>query len=238
MTAQEVVSREEWVKVRKELLDEEKEFTRARDLLSVHRGKLRWVKVDKEYVFEGDEGKLTLEELFADKSQLVIYHFMFGPDWEQGCKACSFVCDHIDPARVHLEQRDVMLVAASSAPLSQLLPFKKRMGWNFNWVSSAGCEFNQDFHVTFSREEMETGEVYYNYQMQQFPVEEAPDASFFIRNGSGEVFHTYSCYARGLESLIGTYNILDLVPRGRDEGGLPYPMDWVRHHDNYDGGNE
>lgn len=238
MTAQEIVSREEWVKARKELLDEEKEFTRARDLLSARRRNLPWVKVDQQYVFEGEEGKLTLEELFAEKSQLIIYHFMFGPDWEQGCKACSFVCDHIDPARVHLEQRDVMLVAASSAPLSQLLPFKKRVGWKFNWVSSAGSEFNKDFHVTFSRDEMETGELYYNYQMQQFPVEEAPGASVFIRNGSGEIFHTYSCYARGLENLIGTYNYLDLVPRGRDEDGLPFPMDWVRHHDNYGDENE
>jgi len=238
MTAQEIVSREEWVKARKELLDEEKEFTRARDLLSARRRNLPWVKVDQQYVFEGEEGNWTLEELFAGKSQLIIYHFMFGPDWEQGCKACSFVCDHIDPARVHLEQRDVMLVAASSAPLFQLLPLKKRVGWKFNWVSSAGSEFNKDFHVTFSRDEMETGELYYNYQMQQFPVEEAPGASVFIRNGSGEIFHTYSCYARGLENLIGTYNYLDLVPRGRDEDGLPFPMDWVRHHDNYGDENE
>lgn len=238
MTTQEVVSREEWVKARKELLDEEKQFTRAREQLSEHRRKLPWVKVDKDYVFEGDDGKLTLEQLFAGKSQLVIYHFMFGPDWELGCKACSFVCDHLDAACVHLEQRDVMLVAVSSAPFSKLLPFKKRMGWKFNWVSSAGCEFNQDYHVTFSKEELEKGDVYYNYQMQKFPVEEAPGVSVFYRNTSGEIFHTYSCYERGLENLIGTYDILDLVPRGRDEEGLPFPMDWVRHHDNYDGGHE
>ena len=167
-----IVSSEDWVKARKDLLAEEKKFTQARDRLSAHRRELPWVKIDKDYVFVGPEGKETLLELFAGKSQLIIYHFMFGPGWEQGCKTCSFLSDHIDAAVVHLAQRDVTLLAVSHAPLSEFQGFKERMGWHFKWVSSAKSDFNSDFHISYDKDELEKGEVYYNYKMQKFPVEE------------------------------------------------------------------
>lgn len=235
MSTHTIVSSEGWVRARKDLLAEEKKFTQARDRLSAHRRELPWVKIDKDYVFVGPEGKETLLELFAGKSQLIIYHFMFGPGWEQGCKACSFLSDHIDAAVVHLAQRDVTLLAVSHAPLSEFQGFKERMGWRFKWVSSAKSDFNSDFHVSYDKDELEKGEVYYNYKMQKFPVEEASGVSVFITNKAGDVFHTYSCYARGLDILIGAYNYLDLVPKGRDEDDLSFTMDWVRHHDSYDG---
>jgi predicted dithiol-disulfide oxidoreductase (DUF899 family) len=228
------VSREDWVAARKDLLRKEKEFTRLRDQLSAVRRDLPWVKVEKTYVFDGPDGKETLAELFAGRSQLVVYHFMFGPGWEQGCPSCSYLSDHIDGALVHLAHRDVTLLAVSRAPLARIEAFRKRMGWRFKWVSSHGSDFNYDFHVSFTEEDKAKGRVYYNYEMQDFMVEELPGASVFYKDASGDVFHTYSSYARGLDLLVGTYNYLDLVPKGRDEAGLAFTMAWVRHHDRYD----
>jgi predicted dithiol-disulfide oxidoreductase (DUF899 family) len=229
-----VVSREEWLAARKQLLSREKEFTRLRDRLSAERRELPWVKVDKEYVFEGAEGKETLADLFEGRRQLLVYHFMFGPGWEQGCPSCSFVSDHIDGANWHLPQRDVTLLAVSRAPLAEIEAFKQRMGWRFKWVSSYENDFNHDFHVSFTPDEMARGEVYYNYTMTEFPSEEAPGLSAFYKDPSGTIFHTYSTYARGLDVLVGAYNYLDLAPKGRDEADLPWTMAWVRHHDRYD----
>ena len=228
-----VVSQEEWLAARKQLLRKEKEFTRFRDQLSAERRELPWVRVDKEYVFDGPDGKETLADLFDGRSQLMVYHFMFGPGWEQGCPSCSFVSDHIDGANWHLPHRDVTLLAVSRAPLAQIEAFKQRMGWRFKWVSSYENDFNHDFHVSFTPDEMARGEVYYNYTMTEFPSEEAPGLSAFYQDPNGAVFHTYSTYARGLDMLVGAYNYLDLAPKGRDEADLPSTMAWVRHHDRY-----
>ncbi len=229
-----VVSREEWLAARRELLAREKEFTRARDQLSVERRRLPWVAVEKEYVFEGPAGQQTLVDLFHGRSQLVVYHFMFGPEWEEGCKSCSFWADNFDRIVVHLAHRDVTLVAVSRAPLEQLEAFRRRLGWSFHWVSSYGCDFNRDFHVSFTPEEMERGEVFYNFRVTRFPSDEAPGISVFTRDVEGCIFHTYSCYARGLDMLNGAYHYLDLVPKGRDEDDLAHPMEWVRIRDRYD----
>jgi predicted dithiol-disulfide oxidoreductase (DUF899 family) len=228
------VSPEEWVTARKKLLKKEKEFSRLRDQLSAERRELPWVKVEKNYLFEGPKGKETLADLFDGHSQLIIYHFMFGPGWEEGCPSCSFLADHIEGALVHLNARDVTLVVVSHAPLFQIEAFKKRMGWRFKWVSSYGNDFNFDYHVSFTKDEMAKGKVYYNYGMEKFGSEEAPGASVFYKDATDNIFHTYSCYARGLDMLVGTYNYLDLVPKGRDEAELPWTMAWVRHHDRYD----
>jgi predicted dithiol-disulfide oxidoreductase (DUF899 family) len=235
MPSHKVVSREEWLAAREAHLAKEKDFTRLRDELSRQRRELPWVRVEKRYVFDGPGGTETLADLFGGRSQLIVYHFMFGPGWEQGCPSCSFLSDHIDGALVHLAHRDVTLVAVSRAPLSQIEAFKKRMGWRFKWVSSSGNDFNFDYHVSFTKEEMAKGKVYYNYAMQEFDSEEAPGTSVFSKDGTGAVFHTYSSYARGLDMLVGAYNYLDLVPKGRDEAELPWTMAWVRHHDRYDG---
>ena len=230
-----IVSRDEWLAARQQHLAKEKEFTRLRDELSRQRRELPWVRVEKPYVFEGPHGKETLADLFDGRSQLIVYHFMFGPGWEQGCKSCSFLSDHIDGAVVHLAHRDVTLLAVSRAPLSQIEAFKKRMGWRFKWVSSYENDFNADYHVSFTKDDIARGNVYYNYQERKFPSNEgeAPGASVFYKDEAGDIFHSYSCYARGLDMLVGAYNYLDLVPNGRDEGGLPFTMDWVRHHDRY-----
>ena len=212
---------------------EGKESTRLRDKLSAERRDLPWVKVEKNYVFDAPDGKVTLADLFAGRSQLVIYHFMFGPDWQEGCPSCSFVSDHIDGALPHLAARDVTVVMVSRAPLAKIEAFKKRMGWQFKWVSSYGSDFNADFHVSFTQDEMAQGKVNYNYTMQEFPSEEAPGLSVFYKDAGGDVFHTYSTYGRGLDPLVGTYTILDLVPKGRDEDHLGFTMEWVRHHDRY-----
>jgi predicted dithiol-disulfide oxidoreductase (DUF899 family) len=228
-----VVSREDWLAARKQHLAKEKEFTRLRDQLSAERRELPWVRVEKSYVFEGPDGEETLADLFVGRSQLLVYHFMFGPGWEQGCPSCSFVSDHIDGANWHLPQRDVTLLAVSRAPLAQIEAFKARMGWRFKWVSSYGNDFNQDYHVSFTQDEMAQGQVYYNYGLEEFPSEEAPGISVFYKDPGGAMFHTYSAYARGLDMLIGAYNYLDLAPKGRDEAALPWTMAWVRHHDRY-----
>jgi predicted dithiol-disulfide oxidoreductase (DUF899 family) len=229
-----VVSSEEWLKTRKAFLANEKEFTRQRDELSRQRRELPWEKVEKNYVFDGPNGKETLSDLFDSRSQLIVYHFMFGPGWEQGCKSCSYLSDHFDGAMVHLAHRDVTMLAVSRAPLAQIEPFKKRMGWRFKWVSSYGNDFNFDYHVSFTKDEMAQGKVNYNYGMTDFPSEEGPGASVFYKDENGDIFHTYSAYARGLDILVGTYNLLDLTPKGRDEVGLPQTMAWVRHHDRYE----
>jgi predicted dithiol-disulfide oxidoreductase (DUF899 family) len=227
-----IVSETEWLEERKKLLIREKEFTRLGDRLNAEKRKLPWVKVEKEYMFDGLQGKETLAELFAGRSQLIVYHFMFGPDWEEGCPVCSMVADNFDANVVHLAQRDVSLVVVSHARLGQIEAFKKRMGWKFKWVSSYENEFNHDYRVSFTDDDVARGN-YYNFGTSGFPSEEAPGLSVFYKDQSGNIFHTYSCYARGGEFLIGPYSYLDLVPKGRDEAGLPFTMAWVRHHDRY-----
>ena len=227
-----VVSREDWLEARRQLLAKEKTLTRQRDAVSAERRQLPWVKVDKNYVFDAPGGKKTLADLFEGKSQLIVYHFMFGPDWKEGCPSCSFNMDHTDAALVHLAQRDVSFAAISRATLPQIEAFKKRMGWRFKWVSSYGNDFNFDYHVSFTKEDEAKGRVYYNYGMGEFISEELPGLSVFSKNADGDVFHTYSTYARGLDILVGAYNFLDLVPKGRDEDP-DSTMSWVRHHDRY-----
>jgi predicted dithiol-disulfide oxidoreductase (DUF899 family) len=228
-----VVSRAEWLAARTEFLTKEKEFTRLRDELSRQRRALPWEKVEKRYEFDSTWGKTTLADLFAGRSQLIVYHFMLGPGWEQGCPSCSFWADHFDATTVHLANRDTALVVISRAPLAEIEAFQRRMGWKFQWLSSFDSDFNFDYHVSFRPEERSEGNVYYNYAVSGFPSEEGPGISVFARNPAGEVFHTYSTYGRGLDILNGTYNLLDLVPKGRDEDGLAFSMAWVRHHDRY-----
>ena len=229
-----VVSREQWLAAREQHLAKEKEFTRLRDRLSRERRELPWVKVDKEYLFEGPNGEESLSDLFDGRSQLIIYHFMLGPDWEEGCPSCSFWADNFDRIDIHLNHRDITLIAVSRAQLDKLDAYKKRMGWSFKWVSSYGSDFNHDYHVSFSPDEMEKGEVYYNYTMTRFPADEAPAISVFYKDDDGEVYHTYSCYARGLDMLNGAYHYMDLAPKGRDEDGLPNTMAWLRRRDQYE----
>jgi predicted dithiol-disulfide oxidoreductase (DUF899 family) len=226
-----IVSEAEWTQARKELLAREKEFNRLRDELSQRRRDLPWLRVDKAYVFDGADGRATLPELFAGKSQLIVYHFMFDPSWEAGCKSCSFWADNYDPAVVHLNHRDVNMVAISKAPLDKLMAYRERMGWSFKWYSSLGNDFNRDYHVSHTPDEIAKGEAYYNYARQKPYASEAPGISVFYKDPGGAVFHTYSTYARGLDMLNGTYHLLDLVPKGRDEGGRN--QFWVRRHDEY-----
>jgi predicted dithiol-disulfide oxidoreductase (DUF899 family) len=229
-----VVSEDKWLAVRKELLREEKELTRLHDKIAAKRRELPWVKVDKAYSFDSPAGPVSLADLFNGRSQLAVYHFMLGPGWDEGCKSCSFIADHLVPTIPHLQARDVTLAVISRAPLAEILPFKKRMGWSFNWVSSNRNDFNFDYHVSFTEEELARSTVYYNYGLQGFPHEEAPGFSVFAKDAKGDVFHTYSTYGRGVEQFMGTYTILDLVPKGRDEDPVDPGMDWVRHHDRYD----
>jgi predicted dithiol-disulfide oxidoreductase (DUF899 family) len=229
-----VVSPAEWLAARVELLKKEKEFTRLRDELSRQRRELPWEKVEKQYVFDGPNGKETLGDLFGGKSQLMVYHFMLGPGWKEGCPSCSYISDHLDGSIPHLAARDVRLVVVSRAPLNEIQAFQKRMGWKFKWLSSNATDFNFDYHVSQSKEEVGKSEVLYNYTMQKFPAEERPGASVFYKDASGNVFHTYSTFGRGLDILIGAYNWLDLAPKGRDEEGLKHSMAWVRHRDKYD----
>jgi len=229
-----VVSRVRWIEQRKALLAREKELTRLKDEIARERRALPWVRLEKRYVFDAPEGRRTLAELFEGRSQLVVQHFMFAPGWEAGCRSCSFMADHIDGARPHLAQRDVTLVVVSRAPLADLERFRRRMGWQFTWVSSDGSDFNHDFGVSFTPEERARGEVDYNYGLRPFPQEEAPGLSAFYRDEAGDVFHTYSTYGRGVELMMGAYSVLDIAPKGRDEDALPYTMAWVRHHDRYE----
>lgn len=231
-----IVSREEWLGARKKLLAREKRLTHERDAIAAERRQLPWVKVEKNYVFDTPSGKQTLADLFDGKSQLIVYHFMFGPDWQEGCPSCSFIMDHTDGALAHLAQRDVSFAAISRAPISKIEAFKKRLGWKFNWVSSYRCDFNYDYHVSFTPEQKAQGKVEYNFDLMEFPSAEAPGISVFYKDKNGTIFHTYSAYARGTEAPLGTYAYLDLVPKGRDEDGLRFTMAWLRHHDRYDNG--
>jgi predicted dithiol-disulfide oxidoreductase (DUF899 family) len=227
----EVVSQKEWLAASAELLAREKELTKHRDEVSKLRRDLPWVRVEKDYVFEGPNGKETLSDLFGGNSQLITYHFMYAPGDEEGCPGCTFVSDHTDAANLHLPHHDVTLLAVSRAPLGEFLPYKKRMGWNFKWVSSAGSDFNYDFQASFKRDDLDSGPVLYNFAMQKLKGEEQPGLSVFYKDPEGNIYHTYSSYERGLDLLIGTYNYLDLTPKGRNESS---PMDWLERHDKYE----
>ncbi|WP_437544486.1 thioredoxin family protein [Sorangium sp. So ce367] len=228
-----IVSPAEWLAARRQLLEKEKELTRRQDELAAERQALPWVRLDKTYQFDGPSGRQSLVDLFSGRSQLIVYHFMLGPGWKEGCPSCSLLADHLDGARVHLAARDVALTLVSRAPYAEIARFRERMGWGLPWVSSHGSDFNRDFHVSFSKDEVAAGSFFYNYADTGFPSEEAPGISVFARDASGAIFHTYSTYARGGEPLIGAYYLLDMVPKGRDEKELPWPMAWVRHHDRY-----
>ena len=230
-----VVSRQEWILARTELLAKEKELTRDRDALNAQRRELPWVKVEKEYVFETPQGKKTLAELFDGRSQLIVYHFMWRKEFGEGCVGCSFLCDHVDGMRQHLVQHDVNWVAISRAPLADLEGFKKRMGWKFPWFSSEDSDFNFDYHVSFKAQELVSGKVYYNYRETDASIEELSGQSVFYKDENGDIFHTYSTYGRGNEEVLGTYMWLDITPKGRNETGPNHNLsDWVRHHDRYD----
>src|ERR1700726_850749 len=235
MTAKhEVVSNEAWIEARKGLLVKEKAFDRAREELARERRALPWEAVVKPYAFDGPDGRQTLAELFDGRSQLIVYHFMFGPGWKEGCPSCSFLADHFDGPAVHLANRDVTLAVVSRAPLAEIEAFKKRMGWRFKWVSSFGSDFNFDYHVSFTPDEIRKGKVYYNYDVREFQVEELAGTSMFYKDANGDIFHTYSVFARGSEMLGGAYGYLDHLPKGRNETGPNHDLsDWVRHHDKY-----
>jgi predicted dithiol-disulfide oxidoreductase (DUF899 family) len=228
-----IVSREQWLAARKQLLAGERELTHLQDQLGERRRNLPWVRVEKPYVFEGPAGKAGLAELFAGRSQLVVYHFMFGPEWAAGCKSCSFWADNFNGITSHLAQRDVTLAAISHAPLAKLQAFAQRLGWSFPWYSSFGSDFNYDYQVSLRPEDFAAGKGEYNYAPVREAFEERPGISVFYRDARGAVFHTYSCYARGLEMMNTAYHYLDLVPKGRDEAALSYPMAWVKYHDQY-----
>jgi len=227
-----VVSTEEWTRARKALLEKEKEFTHLREQLAEQRRALPWEMVEKEHIFEGPDGKETLPALFGDKSQLIIYQFMFAPEWEEGCPHCSFWADHYDAMLPHISQRDVSFVVASRAPLDKIKRFKQRMGWRFKWVSSAGADYNYDYQASFRPEDLKRGEAFYNYATVNMKVSEREGISVFYKDENGAVFHTYSTYARGIDAVNPTYQFLDLTPKGRDEN-TKNPQDWVRHHDRY-----
>ncbi|AEK59854.1 DUF899 domain-containing protein [Collimonas fungivorans] len=229
-----VVSSERWLSERKTLLAREKELMRLHDQVARERRALPWERVDKDYVFDTAEGQRTLSELFGGRRQLLVQHFMLGPGWEEGCPSCSFMADHTDGMNVHLAQRDITLIAISRAPLAEIARFRQRMGWQFRWVSSHGSDFNYDFKVSFTPEDRARGEVCYNYVMQPFPHEEAPGVSVFYKDDAGDIFHTYSTYGRGVEVMMGAYNMMDLTPQGRGERDVPHKMEWVRHHDRYE----
>jgi predicted dithiol-disulfide oxidoreductase (DUF899 family) len=229
------VSHEQWAAAREQLLTEEKQLTRMRDKVNARRRELPWVKVEKDYVFDGPNGKGTLADLFAGRSQLVVRHFMFGPGWEEGCVGCSFWSDHLGGALPHLEHHDVTVVVVSRAPFAELEAFRRRMGWHFKWVSSYGGDFNYDYHVSFTPEQVASGKAYYNYGLTDRVGEEMPGLSVFHQAEDGTIAHTYSSYARGNEPMLGTYSILDLTPKGRNETGPNHNLtDWVRLHDRYD----
>ena len=231
-TGEKVVSHADWLAARKQFLAKEKELTHLRDELARLRRELPAEKVEKQYTFEGPEGKNALGDLFQGCSQLIVYHFMFGPEWKEGCPSCSFIADQFDSIRLHMRQRDTNLVAVSRAKWAQIEAFKKRMGWTFPYFSSFGSDFNYDFQASATREEIESGKSIYNYEPSNFPSDERPGASVFCKK-DGQILHTYSTYGRGLDMMLNAYNFIDLTPKGRNEDGLPFPMAWVRHHDKY-----
>ena len=234
MTTHEVVSKGEWVEARKRLLAKEKEFTRMRDQLSAERRALPWMRIDKDYTFDGPNGRETLAQLFGDRSQLVVYHFMFAPEWDVGCKSCSFWADNFNGITPHLRQRDVAFAAISRAPLAKLQAFARRLGWTFKWVSSNGTDFNYDFEVSFQPDALARGDATYNFAKLQNANSDMPGISVFAKDESGAVFRTYSTFGRGLDMMNTAYHYLDLVPKGRDEAGLPFTMSWVKLRDLYD----
>ena len=228
-----IATRKDWLEQRKNLLEREKEFNRTRDALSAARRDLPWVRVDKDYPFDGNGGAVSLGELFGAHSQLVIYHFMFAPDWQAGCKACSFWMDNFEGTEAHLGARDTALAMVSSAPLETLQKFRARMGWTMPWVSAANTDFNQDYGVTFSQQDIADGTAVYNYDTLKHGAPEMPGISVFAKDENGAIYHTYSTYSRGLDMLNSAYHILDLTPKGRDENGLPFTMSWLQHRDQY-----
>src|SRR5215813_2619249 len=238
MQAHKTVSREEWLQARRDLLAKEKAHLRAHDEIARLRRELPWVKIEKQYVFESPRGKETLADLFDGRSQLVVKHFMLGPGWQEGCVGCSFEADHIEGALIHLEHHDVTFVAISRAPLNEIDAFKQRMGWRFTWVSSYGSDFNSDYHVSFTKEDLAKGQTYYNYRVRETQEEgEASGFTVFYQDDAGHVYRTFSSYGRGAEELLGTYIVLDLTPKGRNETGPNHNLtDWVRHHDKYEAG--
>jgi predicted dithiol-disulfide oxidoreductase (DUF899 family) len=233
MQAHKTVSREQWLDARRALLAKEKELLRAKDELRRQTRDMPWVKVDKSYVFEGADGKETLGELFAGRSQLIVKHFMLGPDWQEGCVGCSFGADQVDGSVVHLINHDVMFVAVSRAPYPKISAFHERMGWHFKWVSSFGSDFNFDYHVSFTEEDKERGKVFYNFETMDWASDELPGYSVFYKDDKGDIFHTYSTFARGTELLGGVYGFLDVTPKGRNEPPGGNLTAWVRHHDKY-----
>jgi predicted dithiol-disulfide oxidoreductase (DUF899 family) len=228
-----VVSKDRWTGERKKLLAREKELTRLRDQIARERRALPWMRIEKNYVFDTPEGRRTLAALFEGRRQLLVQHFMLGPGWEQGCKSCSFMADHTDGMNAHLAHRDVTFVAVSRAPLAEIERFRQRMGWRFKWVSSNGTDFNYDFGVSFTPEQVAKGDLGYNYGTSPHVNDELPGVSVLYKDEAGDIFHTYSTYGRGVEVMMGTYNMLDLTPKGRDERD-GHGMEWVRHHDRYE----
>jgi predicted dithiol-disulfide oxidoreductase (DUF899 family) len=226
-----VVSQDDWLIARRNLLKAEKELTRHRDRVARDRLALPWLRVDKDYLFDTLDGPRGLDELFDGRSQLLVQHLMFGPGWKEACKSCSFMADHTDGMNLHLAHHDVTMIAVSRAPLADIERYRKRMGWKFTWVSSLGSDFNYDFRVSFTPEELATGKIDYNFGESSMAEEELPGVSAFFRDEASQVFRTYSTYFRGVEVMMGTYNMLDLAPKGRNENG---PMDWVRRHDRYE----
>jgi predicted dithiol-disulfide oxidoreductase (DUF899 family) len=234
MAKHETVSRERWIEARRSLLAEEKAWTRERDRLAEKRRALPWVKVEKDYVFDAVHGRVSLSDLFDGRNQLIVYHFMFGPEWEEGCPGCSLLADQVDGARQHFEHDDVSFVAVSRGPIEKLDAYRKRMGWQFRWVSSAKSDFNFDYHVSFPKGAREKG-VYYNFEKQPDPeVDELPGVSVFYKDDDGAIYHTYSTYGRGGEVFLPVYSWLDVVPKGRNETTNGTLTDWVRRHDRYE----
>ncbi|RUM97122.1 DUF899 domain-containing protein [Pseudaminobacter arsenicus] len=231
MQPHKIVSQGEWMAAHKVHLAKEKEFTRMRDRLRAERLALPWVRVDKTYEFDTPEGRKTLAELFDGRSQLAMYHFMLGPDWKQGCVGCSFGADHFDGANLHLQHHDVTFLAVSRAPLEKIEAYKKRMGWKFPWVSSFSSDFNYDFNVSFHKEDIKAGRAIYNYVPLDYEMDELHGTTAFYKDEKGDIFRTFSRYARGDEDIMGTYMILDIMPKGRNESGT---MDWVKRHDEYE----
>ena len=232
--AQQIVSREDWLKARKAHLADEKAFTRARDALSARRRALPWVRVEKDYRFQTASGEKSLGDLFGDKTQLIVIHFMMGPDWEEGCPSCSFWADTYSGIEVHLANRDAAFVSIANTSLDKIDAYRRRMGWSFDWASSLGSDFNRDFNVTFTSEDLANGTAEYNYATRGFPSTEGPGISIFHKPDADTIVHTYSTYGRGLDMMNGAYQMMDLLPKGRDEDALDFPMAWIRRHDQYD----
>lgn len=229
-----IANDEAWLAARLELLDKEKALDKQRDEVTRSRQGMPWRKVEKNYEFDGPDGKETLADLFEGRSQLIVYHFMYHPSWgDETCKSCSFWADNFDGIIVHLQARDVSMVAISKAKQSQLAAYQKRMGWKFKWLSAHENDFNRDFHVSFTKQEVENGNAYFNYRRQRVPSQEMPGMSVFARDDGGNVYHTYSSYSRGIDMINGAYHLLDRVPKGRDEDGLSWNQAWIKRHDEY-----